>query len=327
MEKLKLLVLVNQFWRKFPKHKPKYEALQAIEKYAEVRYWYRNGNIHDILSELNFNPDFILHYDNAWGNALAPAISGLDKVDIPKGCIVIDIHFNPAKRREYFERNKIDLIFSLTKEAFIKKFPGSQEKFRWLPFSINPEVFKDWQLEKDIDYLLMGAVYDRSGISKNLAKASRGKYPFREEVLEKMRNIDGFIFHPHPGHKGRQTKNTYLNEKYARELNRSKIFFTCGSSLKYPVLKFFEAPACKTLLLAEPVPDILELGFEDGVNFVACDRMNFYEKALYYLQHEEERKRITENGYNLIHTLHTNEARAQQLIHYIKEYIENGRDK
>ncbi|MBH0231737.1 hypothetical protein H0267_16155 [Halobacillus sp. KCTC 3957] len=36
----------------------------------------------------------------------------------------------------------------------------------------------------------------------------------------------------------------YVDKKYALELNRAKIFFTCGSVFQYPVLKFYEAPAC-----------------------------------------------------------------------------------
>ena len=88
-------------------------------------------------------------------------------------------------------------------------------------------------------------------------------------------------------------------------------------------MKYFEAPACKTLLLAEPVPDILELGFKDGVNFVACDKTNFYEKAMYYLKNEKERIRITENGYKFIHDYHTDDARAKNFVKEIQEYINN----
>lgn len=325
MEKLKILILVREFWKKFPKHKPKFETIQAIEKYADVRYWYRNGHINEIMEKLNFRPDFIIHYDIAWGSALSPSISGLDKIDIPKGAFVIDIHYNTGARRKYFVQNKIDLIFSLTKSAFLKTYPEYKEKFRWVPFSINPEVFKDWKLNKEIDYLLMGAVYDREGKEPNLTNSRKGLYSFREEVLVRMRDVEGFVFHPHPGHQGRQKEGTFLNETYAREINRSKIFFTCGSALMYPVLKFFEVPACKTLLLAEPVPDILELGFEDGVNFVACDKTNFYEKAQYYLENEVERQRITENGFYFINNYHTNNVRAHELVNNIKEYIEKGR--
>ncbi|NLY80088.1 MAG: glycosyltransferase family 1 protein, partial [Lysinibacillus sp.] len=111
------------------------------------------------------------------------------------------------------------------------------------------------------------------------------------------------------------------------ELNRSKMFFTCGSSYKFPVLKFFEAPACKTLLLAEANPDILELGFKDGVNFVACDKTNFNEKAMYYLKNEKERMRITENGYKFIHANHTDDVRAKNFVNEIREFIKNNSKK
>lgn len=318
-EKLKILILIKPFWRNLPKHKPKFETIAALEKHAEVTYWYSDGNIKDIINKINFSPDFILHYDIAWGNALSPNITGLGQVNIPKGCIVIDIHYFPEIRKQYFEKNKIDRIFSLTKSPFEKTFPNYKEKVRWLPFSINPSIFKDWQLNKEINFLLMGQVYDRVGKSHNKTRTPKGKYPFREEVLEKMRDVEGFVFHPHPGHGA--PSNAMLNEKYSKELNRSNMFFTCGSVFKYPVLKYFEALACRTLLLAEPVQDILDLGFEDGINFVACNQSNFYEKAMYYLENEEERQKITDNGYQFIHTHHTNDARALQLIKYIEECL------
>lgn len=316
-DKLKILLLIKPFWTKFPKHKPKYETITALENFAEVRYWHRDGNIKDILKKIDFKPDFILQYDVAWGYAFSPIISGLGQIDIPKGCIVIDIHYFPYVRRQYFKDTAIDMIFSLTKAPFLKTFPEYQGEFRWWPFSVNPGIFKDWQLEKENDYLLMGQVYDPDGSNKT--NTPKGRYPFREEVLKKMRDIDGFVYHAHPGHDAPPT--AILNEKYAQELNRSKIFFTCGGQYKYPVLKYFEALACRTLLLAEPVQDILDLGFKDGHHFVACDLSNFQEKALYYLDHEKERQLITDNGYELIHTYHTNDARAQQLVHYIEEFL------
>lgn len=320
-QKPKILILIRPFTNKYPKHLSKFETIQAIEKFADVRYWYRDGNIHDILAQLKFQPDFIFHYDMGYGYALAPRIAGLHEVDIPKGCYVIDAHYSPGERRKYFERNKIDLIFSATKSAFLKTYANDKDRFRWLPFSINPAVFKDWQLEKDIDFLLIGQLYDRQKKTGYQTMTPKGRYPFREVVLEKMRGEKGFVFHPHPGHTA--SAKALVNERYAKELNRAKIFFTCGSRLQYPVQKFFEAPACKTLLLAEPVPDILELGFKDGENFVACNQSDFYEKAMYYLKNEEERKRITENGYRFIHSKHTNDVRAKEFVAEVQKFLRN----
>ncbi len=320
-KKLKILILIKPFWKNLPKHKPKFESIVAIENFAEVRYWHNNGNIQKIIKRLDFIPDFIFHYDIAWGYALSPNITGLDKINIPKGCLVIDTHFSPVERCKYFEKNKIDLIFSTTKSSFLQTYPKYKDKFRWFPFSINPNVFKDWRLKKDIDFLLIGQLYDRVKKTGYQTNTPKGRYQFREDVLNQMRGVKGFVFHSHPGHMA--PASALLNEKYAKELNRSKIFFTCGSTLKYPVLKFFEAPASKTLLLAEPVQDILDLGFKDGVNFVACNQSNFYEKAMYYLKNEKERMKITENGYQFIRSDHTNDIRAKKFVDDVREYIRN----
>lgn len=149
------------------------------------------------------------------------------------------------------------------------------------------------------------------------------KIPFREAVLQTMKHEEGFVHHPHPGNvitDEEEIKQAFLNEKYAQELNRAKIFFTCGSALRYPLLKFYEAPACRTLLLAEPNQDIFDLGFKDGTHFIACEVEDFYDKAKYYLQNKKERQRITDNGYRLVHSQHTYHARAQEIVDTIIDF-------
>ncbi|WP_068672582.1 glycosyltransferase [Oceanobacillus sp. Castelsardo] len=326
MEKrLKILVLIKQFGI-YVKHQPKMEMIKEIEKYADIYYWHKDGHIKDIIRQIGITPDFIFHYDIAWNYGLAPNVQGLNEVDIKKGCFVIDLHWKPEERIRYFENVGIDIIFSPTKHPFYKVFPQYKDKHSWLPWSINPAIMKDWKLKKSIDYLLMGLVYTEPN-KKNLFSLPKqippkGRYEFRDKVLEKMINEPGFVFHPHPGHRVRQSDSLLVNEKYAKELNRSKIFFTCGSRSDIggvAVLKFFEAPACKTLLLAEPNEDIKDLGFIDGKNYVAANVENVVEKSKYYLDHEELRTKITENGYKLIHNHHTNKHRAIEFISEVKK--------
>ncbi|MFB4163997.1 glycosyltransferase [Alteribacillus sp. JSM 102045] len=320
--KLKILFLVKQFGERLAKHKAKFDFIKAIEKQAEVYYWDKDGNILDILQQINFNPDFIYHYDIAWNYAFAPKIAGLGSVNIPKGCFIYDAHYNKSIRTDYINQNKIDLIFSATKYAFLRTFPEYKRKFRWLPWSINPDIIKDWNVKKDIDYLLMGKVYHDT---LNRTGTPKGRYPFRDAVLSKMAAEKGFIYHPHPGNKVAPSKNLLVDKNYAKELNRSKMFFTCGSVRNYGVLKFFEAPGCRTLLLAEPNKDILELGFKHGVNFIACNNSDFYKKAKYYLKNEKERNRITNNGYMFIQRYHTNEVRAKEFINHITKFIKTNK--
>jgi len=325
--RLKILVLIKPFWR-FPNHQPKMDMIKALEEYADVYYWYRNGHIQNILKQLKIKPDFIFHYDISWNYSLAPNVHGLEDIDILKGCYVIDLHWEPEQRIKYFKKNKIDLIFSATKNPFLNVFPQFKEKMSWLPWAINPKVMKDWRLEKSIDYLLMGLTYvdekNRGEFSLPEKIPPKGRYTFRDTVFEKMKNEPGFMFHPHPGHRTSNPKELFVNARYAKELNQSKMFFTCGSRSNtggVAVLKFFEAPACKTLLLAERNKDIDDLGFKDEENYVACTTENFLKRARYYLKYPKERNRITENGYKFIHQNHTNQHRAKQLIREIEMSI------
>lgn len=321
MKRLKILVIINKFGETHPKHKHKYDMINAIENFAEVRYWHYSGDIRNIIKEIDFEPDFIFHYDIAWFDSFAPPITGLDKIDIPKGCFVIDTHWYPERRIDYFEKNSIDIIFSAGKSHFLKTFPQYKEKFRWLPFAINPNVIKDWKQEKEIDFLLMGLVYTDSSKYRPWSIAPKGRYSLREAVLNKMENHSGFVYIPHPGHLAPASRNPIVNEKYAQKISQAKMFFTCGGEFEYMVAKFFEIPGCKTLLLAKPNKDMLELGFEDQVNFVACNEDDFYDKALFYLRDYVARKTITTNGYEFIHNNHTNEIRAKEFINYIEDYL------
>jgi len=192
--------------------------------------------------------------------------------------------------------------------------PELKDKFRWLPFSINPGIFKNWQLQKNIDFLLMG-------------RLAGTWYPFRNKVLKAMGDMEGFVYHEHPRDGKPKEEEIFTGEKYAREINRAKIFFTCGTEFNYPVVKYFEVPACNTLLIAKGNKDLKELGFVNGKNFVECTDDNFYDLAMYYLKNEEERNRIARNGYNLVHSKHTNSIRAMEFINTVKSYLKTLKGK
>jgi len=326
-KKLNILILVKKIW-KFPKHKPKTDLFKALEEQANIYYWHEDGHIKQIIKQIRIKPDFIFHYDIAWENRLAPKIMGLDKTDVPTGCFVIDLHWKPKERIRYFKENKIDIIFSVTKNPFLKMFPKFKDKHRWLPWSIDPQIMKDYKQKKDINLLLMGLFYidseERGKHPLPKKMPPKGRYAFRDAVFRNFKDREDFVFHPHPGHLVKKANNIFVNEKYAKELNRSKIFFTCGSRIStgsVAVLKYFEALACNSLLLAESNKEVEELGFIDGQHFVSCTVDNVVNKVEYYLNHDKERQQITENGYYFVHQFHTNNVRAKQMIQFIKASI------
>ena len=307
MRKLNILILVRRFDEIYPKHKVKYEFLQTIERVAHVTYHHEDGDILAILKRQQRKPDFILHYDITADYRLSPKIRNLNKINIPIGAYVIDAHWKPEVRKEYVMKNNISLIFSVSKYPFLKRYPEYRNKFRFLPFSINPNLIRDWKLQKKIDFLFMGH------ISRN--------YPFRKAVLEQMKHVRGFVYHKHPGHLKQDRSKYIIDKAFGEEINRAKIFFTCGSTYQYPVMKYFEVPGCNTLLIGEKNADLIDLGFKDGVHYVAADQSNFYEKSFYYLKNDQKRNEIARAGYTFIHKNHTHLTRAQQFIRYVKEII------
>nr|WP_239558734.1 glycosyltransferase [Peribacillus deserti] len=100
---------------------------------------------------------------------------------------------------------------------------------------------------------------------------------------------------------------------------------TCDSIEGFPVLKYYEALACNTLLLATPSKELEDLGFIDGKTFAAVNSSNILEKAYYYLNHEEERTKMAHNGYELVREKHSTERRSKELVTFLQDIIQGRR--
>ena len=59
-------------------------------------------------------------------------------------------------------------------------------------------------------------------------------------------------------------------------------------------------------------------------NFVEINKYNFERVADYYLIHEEERKKIAQAGYEMVHERHSLEARVKELIDMIKPIVKKS---
>ncbi|MEH7418465.1 glycosyltransferase [Neobacillus drentensis] len=289
------------------------ESFNHVEKElsqkTNLAIWRDSGNIQDILKHIPFTPDFIL-IQNDIGGSLKPVVYGLSDISIPAGIFIEDVHRIIEKRREYINSNNIQYIFSNYKQIFKKIYPEFKNRLCWFPHHINSEIFKDYSLPKEIDMLLMGAV--NSG------------YPLREKIVKQFKKDSRFVYHPHPGYRKYtedEKDKIFVAERYAMEINRAKIFFTCGTRRKFPVMKYFEVPGCRTLLLAPQLKDLDDLGFIPGEHYVRITKHDFYEKAEYYLEHEDERNRIADQGYQFVQIQHTTNKRVEQLIAKIEEIL------
>lgn len=307
MENLKLLFITTD--QSGQMEKSSYYLTEELRKQCDLMVWHQDGNILHILTQLPFKPDFILLND-VFAPKLCPNINGLSHLSIPKGMIFHDISNQIQQRKRFIIKEKIDYIFPHYRDAFKKWFPQFIHRMVWLPHHANTEVYKDYQLEKNIDWLMMGATTPRL-------------YPLRSIMLKSLFNKPEFVYHPHPGYAQDDDRpsGTYVGQNYAMEINRAKMFLTCDSIFKYPLMKYFEVLACNTLLLAPLTKELGDLGFVDNQTMIHVTKQDFHEKALYYLRHKEERLRISSNGYHMVRKSHSTKKRAEQLVKRIASLV------
>lgn len=293
--------------------KSKQHLKNAIKARPDVEcYFYQGaGEITDILSRVPFQPDFIYNDDFMKNRFAFGELKGLNKVKIPSGIMFNDIRKMADQFEGYVRYNNIDLTFATFRDRFLSVYPGLKDRFRWLPICVDTNFFQDNKLQRENNFLMLGDM-------------TRRVYPVRNKILKSMYNEPNFVYFRHPGYRNfseDEHKKLIIGENYVRELNKAKIFLTCGSKYNYVLGKYYEVLACNTLLMATGSQEHRDLGFIDRETFVEINKNNFLGKAQYYLQNEEERLAIAQRGYEMVRERHTVEKRAEQFVNYIKEYL------
>lgn len=324
MNKINILYFTIN-WSTFtykPDHYFKLELAKLPDVRVHFRYGFRDGkkksggHLPDIIKDLDFVPDFIYFDDFESIRGVYGLPTGMNKVKIPKGILFHDVYRINESFRKYAIENKIELIFAHYRDAFNKYFPDLKDRLRWLPNHAYSPVFHKYKVEKKIDYLMMGRINEL--------------YPLRKKIYRSMHKMKGFVSHDHPGYKWvseEKKRKIFIDEKYSKEISRAKIFLTCGSKYDLAVGKYFEVPACGTLLLASRFPELADLGFIHKKTYVRITRNNFLDKAKYYLKHEDKRNQIIENGMQLIRTRHTTAIRVREFVDELWKFTGKTRDK
>jgi hypothetical protein len=303
--KIKLLFITSDLSNFSGAAHNSYYLTKELQKITELMLWQKPGCINEIIAQLKRRPDFILLNDIKE----RPEISGLTSLDIPFGIIMHDLHYKTEGRKRFITENNVKYIFSIYRDKFYDWYPQFKARMRWLPHYVNTQTYKDYRLPKEIDWLMMGAVATWS-------------YPLRVKILHVMKEKKGFVYHPHPGYRNiKENESVYVGETYAREINKAKIFLTCNSIFKYTLSKYFEVLACRTLLLAPDSKELYDLGFIPGVHYVPINEHDFLEKAEYYLADEQERRRITDQGYDMVHREYSVSKRTALLVSMIDDIL------
>lgn len=175
----------------------------------------------------------------------------------------------------------------------------------WLPHSVDSSLFHP-QAEKKIDALLTGAMGNA--------------YPERKRIYQELKECDFFTRIERPSDDQLRGNRYPEYEDYAQLLSWARVAFATGSIYSYPVAKYFEIPACGTILMGEWFDELGDLGFEPYVNMVPL-KSNLEEYVRVWLTEGELQEKIVIRGLELIQKRHLVEIRARQLMDYIRVLI------
>lgn len=289
-----------------------FKQILAAQPDVHVHFTEQGGYLPEIIRNLDFTPDFIYMDNFAHNRRINTLPYGLNDVQIPKGVLYHDVQRKKNDFMSYLLSNDIDLIFVHYRDAFLRYFPQLRNRLRWMPNHVYKPIFHKYKIKKTIDYLMMGRV-------NNL-------YPLRQEIVSRSHMLQGITIHEHPGYKhftNQDNEYLFLDEKYAEEICCAKMFLSCGSRYDFAVGKYFEIPACGTLLLASDFPELADLGFKDKENFISINKTNFVKKAKYYLKHEAERNEICQEGYKLVNSRHLTDIRVREFVNELRNFLGN----
>ena len=125
-----------------------------------------------------------------------------------------------------------------------------------------------------------------------------------------------------------------INNRYAFNLNKanfegtmenSKIIFTCGGCLNYPIRKFLEAPARGSLLMFYPFKGYEDFGFIHGKNCIVIEDISeLNSKIVHYVTHGDLLDEIAKAGQKLIWEKHTLTRRADQISQCLELITKNS---
>ena len=245
-------------------------------------------NADEVMRHLpqGWQPDLVLWIDNgAEFILLNPAAFAC-----PSACMLIDTHTGQRDWRVEYAR-QFDQVFVAHRQDIPAFEQAGCQRVSWLPVACEPQIHRHFDVAKAYDIVFVGQTLpqwhgDRVRLLERLRQAGLD-LRVDSKVLEEMALLFG---------RGRIVFNRSIND----DLN----------------MRVFEALACGSLLLTDRLSantGMAEL-FEDGKHLVCYGEEDLEERARYYLDHEEEAKRIAAAGRSEVLARHTYGHRADTLL-------------
>ena len=185
--------------------------------------------------------------------------------------------------------------------------------FHRIMWSANQEKFRDYGGEYKNDLFFSGVT--RPEQTENL----------RERVLSQLDRLSNYkLFINARSHRNNYAGTMFSDDEYARHLSSSKICFITTGPVDLVGTRYFEVMAGnKSLILCNRMDDtVYENMLIDGYNCVMFSNEDeFFEKAIYYLENEDERMVIVNTAYKDFIDNQTWNVRSNEIKSIIEEYV------
>ena len=254
------------------------------------------------------NPKFANEFDFIMVDApFAFLDENWSKIKTKKGVLIEDQHGDVLEYSKRYMDEEFDVFFTRYNNI-LKQHPWLRDQnIKWLPHGFDPEVFKDYRSFKKWDCLMVGRIQPKI-------------YPIRWKAHQQMSNSN-IIYNrvERPEENVPEHLRWPIHREYAKMINCSKISFACTSIFNYPVMKYFEIPACNSALFADYNGELGELGFRPNENMVSLNDVdNIANLVKNWIDSPKELKELSQNGHDFIYENHTAEKRAIQLLKYLE---------
>jgi hypothetical protein len=223
-----------------------------------------------------------------------------------------------TENKEYFNSmnrmlSRCDKILCPYNYEFRRRWPKYIYKYEFLPHFVDYEKYSNLKFNKDpIRKCLISGACNQS-------------YKIRKNILENTNNKEIIHFLEHARY--RETDEEAVKQgfkidvEYIKELNTyASGLATSANIIRCVVAKYFEIPASGSLLLGEELPDLTELGFRGGVNYISITENNFTDKTKHIIDDYDKYENIRLEGRGLVLQRHTNLNRFEHIERLINGF-------
>ncbi|UCB56650.1 MAG: glycosyltransferase family 1 protein [Candidatus Omnitrophota bacterium] len=219
----------------------------------------------------------------------------------PQVFLAIDTHLKKPFRKIVKQARHYDFVMCVHRNS-LKALKWRGISAEWLPVACDPQIHKKLDIPKVYDIGFVG---------------TKGKKSLREKLLEAL---------------GQRYPKSFLD--MAPYTQMSRIYSASKIGFNYSIrddinMRMFEIMSCGALLITNRIREkgFQEL-FEDRRHLVTYKNpKELFRLVDYYLEHEDQRRRIAECGRRLVISEHTYEKRTQKMLDYIKERLADNYPK